>query len=36
MVGKKNRCSFDNWPAEEARYYAVTRMGGTYEQLDAT
>ena len=32
MVGKKNGCTFAEYPTEEARYHAVTRMGVKYER----
>jgi hypothetical protein len=30
LVGRKNKCTFAEFPTEEARYYAVTRMGVKY------
>lgn len=36
LVGRKNRCTFAEFPTEEARYHAVTRLGVKYERLAST
>ena len=32
LVGKKNRCTFYEYPEAFAQYHAVTRMGVKYER----
>lgn len=32
LVGRKNKCTFAEFPEEEAKYHALTRMGVKYER----